>query len=258
LVCVVLTFACGKDKQSSDTDSGERIVDAAVEQFEDEKEPLTEKQFVEFSYELTFWTSSIFVPPKNADEMASSSTFVLSGEFLAVTPGRKEFIGLGCDDINFDPAEPGSEDEVCQGNPNAMIYASYVNLVVRPDKIAKGSLERPESNVHLESPWPNNVEIDKLTNAAPTGIRVIVIGDPVTDARELAKPLEEEGIVSPNSVADNLLMVPPWGFIIEALDGTAIMPFLQNQALNELIEEDSEDLSSFDGALQTILDTADQ
>jgi hypothetical protein len=116
----------------------------------------------------------------------------------------------------------------------------------------KGDFAKPRGNLHVELPSPINVEVDKLAKNAPKGSRVIVIGDPVPDAEEQARPLEEEGIVPPGSVAPNLLAVPPFGLVLESEEGSNVAVLMENDVLTQ---DSNEELSQFDNTVDLIEQT---
>jgi hypothetical protein len=154
-------------------------------------------------------------PPRSIEDAVQGAPLVIVGTLVAVTDGRKEYIGLECR-----LADPEDEtNRTCQGPPDVIAYSSHVNLVIDPELVIAGNLEKPDADLHVEFHWPNNLSIDPLRASAPLGARVLVLGWPVPDARAQAKPLEDAGLVPRDSVADNLYRFPPYGLAFADVDG---------------------------------------
>jgi hypothetical protein len=173
--------------------------------------------------------------------VAGVSTIVV-GELKSIEPGRKEFLGYGCDDPNRNET-----DEPCRGNPNGTLYASYANLVVHVQEVLKGRLDSPDEDLRIEQPWPNNVDLKELASFAPTGSRVLVLGDAVPDALEKAEPLDAAA-----SVASNLLQIAAYGLVVKDSAGRAVGPLLDDGDFDSVVSSTDGDLKEFDSAVVTI------
>lgn len=157
----------------------------------------------------------------SVDEVvAAEGPLIVVGVLIDVEHGRKAYSGEGCI-----VTHPEDERSPCQGDGTELLYNSYVNLVIQPEQFVRGSLAVPEADLHVELPWPNNLEIDELVASSPVGGRVLVLGEPVRNAREEAKPLVEAGLAAADSVADNLTQTGPYGLAFEDADGFVASAF---------------------------------
>lgn len=198
-------------------------------------------QFQAFGELLTRFYSSEFDTPENVDALVSHNDFVVLGEFESVVGGRKEYLG-------------GCEAEQCPLESDATFYASYVNLEIRPLSVLLGSLNRSDSDIFVELPWPNNLDLQQLQDEAPTGARVIVVGTAVADPLGMSGPLIQAGIASKESVRDNLLTVADFGLIFENDVGSTVLPLVDCVTLNALVKDGDARLQSFDDAEKAIAD----
>lgn len=200
-----------------------------------------------FGEVATRYSSADFESLPSTRELVGRAGFVVVGDVVGAVSGRKEFLGRGCADV-----DPKSEGGACKGNPDVPLYASYVNLVVRPRGVSKGKLQAEGSDVHVEFSWPNNLPIDTFSATAPQGSRVIVVGDAVADAKEKSKPLEAAGLATASSIAPNLITVPPYGLIVEGSNGVTVLPLAHNQGLAGVLKSKNERVQSFNDAAETL------
>lgn len=206
-------------------------------------------QLDRFSETLTRWYHSTSIAPTSVVAMRDLASSVIIGELSDVRAGRKELRGSGCVS-----SEGGEVEPSCMtADRDPLLYRSYVNLVITVDHLVKGGLEDARSDVYMEHPWPNNLEMDELRSATPFGTRLVVLGEPVLGALEKAEPLVQAGLLSRDGVEPNLVAIPSYGLVIEASDGSAVMPLRDNQEVYELVEED-ERIRKFDGIVDVLVE----
>jgi hypothetical protein len=190
----------------------------------------TDATLTNFSRALTRWFSSEWYPQQDLSTVIARSSLVAHGKLIGVTHGRKEFLGRGCTSIGvIDERAP------CENNSDAsdgVLYASYVNLIFRARSTLKGTLPSPDSPISIEFPWPNNAPLDALFSEAPLCSDAVLFAEEVPSAAEAAAPLIEAGILASDAVAPNLFQVSPYGFVVPAEDGEAVMPLLHNESLD--------------------------
>lgn len=190
---------------------------------------------------LTQYYSSEFDPPENVDVLVSRVEFVAVGRLESIVDGRKEYLG-GC-----------SADQ-CPSDRDAILYASYANLDIAPLDIVSGTLSQSEPNIYVEMSWPNNLDLRKLQDIAPTGARVMVIGNVVRDAVEMSGPLIKAGIAAMDGIRENLITVADFGLIFETDEGSTALPLVDCIPLSALVKDRDRRLERFDEAEQTISD----
>lgn len=187
----------------------------------------TDEQLAAFRTALNRWAAIHAGIPDDVAAMVSSIELVLVGVLGPPGPGRKLYAGPG-------------------------IFDSYANLQVREVEVLKGSLGDPSEHVHPEVPWPNNLPPDELVESAPVGARVIILGDHVPEALEEAQRLEEEGIPAVHTVKPNLVGLPPYGLLIESVDGETHAPLWELGSQGPLVKNGADTLATFEGALTAI------
>lgn len=194
-------------------------------------------QLQAFGKVLTRFYSSTFLVPQNIESLLSRLPLVVFGELTDVSYGRKECLGT------------------CElDGQKSLQYSSHINLVIHARQTLAGTLHGSDPNVYVELHWPNNLNIDALTDASPTGARVIVIGEPVANTAETTGPLVEAGIVSKDSVRENIVALPDYGLIFESDQGVTVLPLLDCVSLDELVQDGDARLQRFDEAQQVISD----
>lgn len=229
ILLLVSSAVAGGLAHASHYDAGERDVRGA-------------RQLAHFAAELNRWSESDASTPKSIEAMIGSTPLAVVGELVAVKPGRKRFLGIGCDNADERSGQ-------CNGQPNAVIYSSYANIVVKPSSILRGSLAVANAPVTVEIGWPNNLGVDALRRTFPRGSRVIVLAEPVRGAEAAAAPLVERGLAREADVVANLVDVPPYGFIVESAEGV-VAPMWGEASLVE--GETAEVFASFDAAVAAL------
>lgn len=216
---------------------------AHAAQFEGDTTARSERQLAPFAAELIRWSHADASKPDDLETMVGSTSLTLVGRLIAVKPGRKAVAGYGCDDAD-------EESGHCNGAGDSIIYDSYANLIVEPQSVLRGKLSVPGRPVHVEIPWPNNLDVGALERTLPGGARIIVMGEPVRGADEAAAPLVARGLMKRNEVADNLVSVPPYGFIMESAGGV-LAPMWGEGALVQSYEAAAA-FESFDNAVEAL------
>jgi hypothetical protein len=236
LLAVCLPAGCGEPKGAVDAgsredggdathDGGESPTDAGEEYV---AKPATEQQLEAFRVALNRWSAIQADAPNDVEKMISNLDVVLIGVLGPSSAGRKAY------------AFPDT-------------YDSYANLEVRDTQLLQGALPKPSERIYVEVPWPNNIEVDELTQGTPVGARVIVLGDLVKDALEEAQKLESEtDIPAVAGVKANLVMATPYGFLIEGLDGRTYAPLWEQGPYAPLLVQGADALTTFEGASTAI------
>ena len=189
--------------------------------------PATDAQLMAFRTALNRWGGGHASLPADVDAMVASVPVVVVGVLGTPGPGRRLYAG------------PGTFD-------------SYANLQIRGVEVLKGTLPQPMEPVHAELPWPNNVDVSELVDSAPIGARAIVLGADVPEALREAQMLEGEGIAAIETVKPNLLAIPPYGLLVESVDGETHAPMWELGSQGPLVEEGSDTLTVFEDALTAI------
>jgi hypothetical protein len=190
--------------------------------------PATTEQLGAFHVALNRWSSLEATAPDDVNAMVSSVEVAIVGVLGPAGVGRKAY-----------------------QRPS---FDTYANLELRDVQVLRGSLEKPGENAYLEVHWPINLAPDELVKATPVGARVIVLADHVDGALEAAQMLERElHIDAVASVKTNLLSAPPYGLLVEGLDGDTYLPLSEDGAL---VMNGAELLTTFNGALAAIRSSA--
>lgn len=220
------------------------LAEAAL--FETTYHTRTARQLAPFAQELTRWSSMDSAIPETLETMVGSTSITMVGELVAVAPGRKEFLAMGCDAVDDSTGN-------CTDVEKGPIFASHANLVVRPTSILRGELDAEDELVNVEIDWPINVGVDALASTFPHGTRVIIIGSPVKGAKAAAAPLVALGIAKEEEVGSNLVGIPPYGFIMESAEGV-LAPMWGD---HPLVEGDSATVfASFETAVAALEEAA--
>lgn len=192
-----------------------------------------------FASSLHMYASGDPVYPTSFANVFELFDIVAIGTITGLTEGRYELLG----------------EDSQSGDP---IIARYINIEVEPDEFLQGERRSSDRPLALERPWPSNLKTDGLVETLPLGNRVLILGNyqDMDYVQRTSGPLVATGTVDASTVAENLMVIPEYGLIIE--DGNSAVTLEEGNIFDFASRAFGVEIKGFNGAISLLRDESPQ